>query len=254
VLPSGLCGPWGVGVHPDGTLVVADHYSIVEIDPDGALHPMGTPGYTVPVNLRGLAVGDGLVHVSTDTGQVHSGDPKAQMRLRVEGLQAPAAVLPARGGLLVAESGSGRVLHLDDEDRLSVVAEGLGAPVGLAVDDTGEGYASDRARGQVVRLSDGAVIAAGLEHPEGLAAWAGALWCLEAGAGRLTRIDPTRRSTRVVVRSLPLADQLDRVSAEHATNELSGRPAPFASLTPHEDSLLVGGSGDGSILRITVGG
>jgi hypothetical protein len=100
-------------------------------------------------------------------------------------------------------------------------------------------------------LHDGAVVAAGLARPEGLAAHDGALYVVEAAAGRLTRVDPRARTSTPVVGNLPSATLPAHVPATGSgTGAIAQRPAPYAALTAHDGGLVVGLTGTGGLLRV----
>ncbi|WP_433798985.1 hypothetical protein [Actinomycetospora sp. CA-084318] len=243
VLPPGLCGPFGLA-SPDGRLVAADHHTLAELV-DGAVraHEVGVHG------LRGLAaVGSELV-ATTEAGEVRCGSVGGRWGRRAAGLDRPCGLVAAGGEVLVAESGSGRVVRVGHAGEVDPVVSGLGQPTDLAVTD-GEVWVSDAGRGQVLRASDGLVAAAGLARPEGLVAHRGALYVVEAAAGRLTRVDPRTRTTRPVVGDLPLASLPAHVPAHGSgTGAMAQRPAPYAALTVHDDGLVVGLTGTGGALR-----
>lgn len=251
VVPSGLSGPWAIARGADHGLVVADHYSVKSVTRDGQIHVLGDPGSTTPMAVRGLITVGDEVHVTTDHGHLYTGPTAGPMSPRTEALHEPAGVLAVASGLLVVETGAGRVVHVNDRNRVRVIRDGLHEPVGLALDTQGDVYVTQRAAGLVTRLGDGAVMGAGLQHPEGLAVLHDALWCLESGAGRLVRICPSTRTSRVELDGLPLAAPPRHVSPRFATNDLSYRPVPFAPLVADRDALLIGGSADGSIIRFT---
>lgn len=119
-----------------------------------------------------------------------AGSPPAHRHERVEidgrpvisrvkiALERPRRLLfdPA-GNLLIADSGSGKILRLSPEGKVEVVADELVEPSGLALDGRGNLYVSDHAeggedRGAIVRITpDGkrTVFAGGLTAPKGLA-------------------------------------------------------------------------------------
>ncbi|WP_224391355.1 hypothetical protein [Pseudonocardia sp. ICBG1293] len=256
VLPPGLCGPWGVTA--DGVdALVADHFSLARVG-GGTVTVLGDVVTEVRGGVRGIARHrDGTV-VTTGTGVWH-GRPGAWTPL-AEGLAGASGVATVPDGVLVAETGAGRVLHLTGEGAVSVLASGLDGPVDVAVDEAGTVYATLTGGGQVVRLTrgtdggtdpgTGTVLAAGLHRPEGLAVAGGVLWCAETAAGRLLRIDPRTRSVGVAVAG-PAFD----VRPPHVPADCRGgaatRPAPFAGVAADGDgSVLVAVNGEGYVLRV----
>jgi sugar lactone lactonase YvrE len=249
VVPPGLNGPFGIAVDPRGTIVVADHYGLAEIDPDGEL-TYSWPFAAVPHGVRGVAAGPAELHLTTLRGDVHSGGPHA-LRRRVSGLADPTGVARTDdGALLVAETGGGRVLRIDPDDRITVLANGLDRPTDVTVDEQGVGYVSETGRGRIIRLADGGVVTEGLRGPEGLAAHRGGLYCLEPGGRRLSWVDPRTGATETVADGLALAVLPPHVTVP-ADPRIPRRPPPFAAIAATDDGLVVGASGDGSVLRFT---
>ncbi|MDL5158540.1 hypothetical protein [Actinomycetospora termitidis] len=235
-------GPFGLA-SVGGRLLAADHHTLATLV-DGGVHAaeVGVHG------LRGLAVVADELATTTESGEAVVGTPDGAWRRVASGLDRPSGVLAACGELLVAESGAGRVVRIGRAAEVDPVVSDLDGPADLAEAD-GEVWVSDSARGQVVRLHDGAVVAAGLARPEGLVAHAGALFVVEAAAGRLTRVDPRSRSSTPVVGNLPLAS-LPPHAVE--TSTIAQRPAPYAGLTEHDGDLVVGLTGTGGALRARV--
>jgi len=129
-----------------------------------------------------------------------------------EGFNAPGDVLAAASGeLIVADTGSGRVLRVTgpaERDR-EALAEDLVAPTGLAWSGPDAVYVSESTGGRVLRidLESNAIddVATGLDQPEGLAVTdEGAILVVEVGAKTLTRIDPTDGSRTVLAGDLPV--------------------------------------------------
>jgi len=129
-----------------------------------------------------------------------------------EGFDSPGDVLAAANGdLIVAETGTGRLLRVTgpaERDR-AIVAEGLAGPTGLAWSDQDAVYLSETAGGRLLRveLADGssATVASALQQPEGLAVTAdGAVLVVEVGARALTRFDPASGTRTVVANDLPI--------------------------------------------------
>lgn len=128
-----------------------------------------------------------------------------------EGFDSPGDVLAApNGDLIVADTGSGRVLRVTGpgESRRTLDRD-LAGPTGLAWAAPDAVYVSETGGGRVLRLGlgDGTVeeIATGLDQPEGLAVGDdGAVIVVEVGAKTLTRIDPADRSRTILARDLPI--------------------------------------------------
>lgn len=130
---------------------------------------------------------------------------------RYENFDIPHDALAApNGDLIVAETGSGRVLRVTGPapGQRSVIAEGLAEPNGLAWADDGVIFVTETAGGRLLRidLSSGErdVVASGLAQPEGVAVDSrGRALVVEVEARRLVRVSDNGRP-RVVVEALPI--------------------------------------------------
>jgi sugar lactone lactonase YvrE len=211
--PSPLNSPTGLAVATDGvrdTVYVGDLFGGVRrIDgATGAVQP------TPPVQLFQPAhvsiAGDHLIAVSQVFGTVQRLDRETLAVLASwDGFDKPGdAVETANGDLLVADTGTGRVLRVtgpEAADR-AVAATGLSRPTGLALAADGTFYIAETGAGRVLRVAPGrapAVIAEGLREPEGIALTAnGSLIVMEVGAKRLMRFDPM--DATVLAEDLPV--------------------------------------------------
>ena len=115
------------------------------------------------------------------------------------------------GDLIVAETGSGRLLRLtgpDDNDR-RVITDDLAGPTGVAWAGNDVVYVTETDGGRVVRieLDSGAtsVETSGLDQPEGIAVRDdGSMVVMEVGARQLMRIEPMGGSETVMASDLPV--------------------------------------------------
>lgn len=121
------------------------------------------------------------------------------------------AVEAVNGDLIVAETGTGRLLRITgpaESDRRVIVDE-LAGPTGIAWASEDVVYVTEAEGGRVVRveLASGAtsVESTGLEQPEGIAVTDdGAMLVVEVAARRLMRIEPMGGAETVVVTNLPI--------------------------------------------------
>ena len=165
---------------------------------------------------------------------------------------APTGVAGTEDGVLVADTGSGRVLHIADDGTVTERARGLDRPVDVATGPGGDVHVTVTGGGQVLRLNgDGhtAVVAAGLHRPEGIAADGEALWCAEAGAGRLVRIDPVTRVVSTAASGTAFDVRPPHVPVD-CRSGAARRPAPFAGVAADANGVVVGLSGEGGLLRL----
>lgn len=111
------------------------------------------------------------------------------------------------GRLIVSLRDLGQIVEIDAGDQRRIIAEGLSAPVGLALAD-GKLLVAQSARGSIVSIDmvtrDRTIVARGLRRPEGLAVAAdGTIYVVESAAARLSEIRRNGRK-RVLASHLPL--------------------------------------------------
>lgn len=253
IVRRGLNGPYGIAAGRGGTVYAVDHFSLARTTDSGAVASVDVVGGGMPTFARGAAAdGDGLA-LSTVTGEVHAYDPQRRStRRRASGLGELTGIAVGPGGeVVVAASGSGRVLRLDESDEVQVLADGLDHPVGVAVDDAGACYVGDDRRGQVLRLDDEPVVVAdGLGEPQGIAVLGDELLVIEVEHRWLRRI--CLRTGASTIEAEDLAVGLPPGGAEPPDGGgMTYRPPAFADLAVAPDgSVLVAANGEGSVLRL----
>ena len=148
------------------------------------------------------------------------------------------------GSLIVAETGTGRLLHVTGAPpgQRMVIAEGLAAPRGLAWGDGGAIYVTEAEGGRLLRVEvatgDTNVVATGLEQPEGVAVMPdGAVLVLEVGAGRLKRFDTSGGAETVVARDLPLG--------------LANGPSLYRGLAVSPSAIYLSSDVDNTLYKLT---
>ena len=221
VSQGGMTSPGGIAIAQmaDGDSVfVADFFGLREFDAATGeqigLEPtvLGVSEMYMPTTV---AVDDQhLLLTSWPDNVVWIWDPEAGMLLEdYKNVAMPLNAIRFQGDLIVAELGTGSLVRLDgatEADR-TILADGLAMPIGLAAQG-GSLWVSDAGMGQVLQVAaDGqmlpepVLVVGGLMGPEGLAiAGDGSLLVVEAGAGRLTRIDLDTGETRLVADELAL--------------------------------------------------
>lgn len=272
VVPRGLDGPYGVTVDLGGTVYAGDHYRLASLasrgGDEGEQAAVGEGSRVTSLTLlqpfvHGVTSADGLVHVTSQYGGVHTYDPGDRtMRERVTGLTEPVGItVGPDGALVVAEAGAGRVVSVDTgttaDGTVTVLAEALQHPVDVAFDAQGRCYVSDDRLGAVLRVeADGStyVVADGLAAPQGLAAVGDTLFTVETGRRRLTAITPGTGECRTEAEGLPVGqppDTAPRTEPALFTNGMPGAPRPFAGLaTAPDGSLLLSANGEGSVWQL----
>jgi sugar lactone lactonase YvrE len=247
--PRGLAGPFGVTIDLGGTVHTADHYRVAS---------PRTPDDDVTTTelltfAHGITADGDLLHLTSQYGQVRTYDRTTRaVRTRASGLDQPLGIARRRDGVLVvAEAGAGRVLTVDADDTVGVLAEGLGRPVDVAADDDGRWYVSDEEHGAVYRL-DGetpTVLADGLDRPQGIVVSDGQLFAAETGRHRIVAID-LRTGERRTAADVPGGGPSTRDQPALSAHGLPGVPRPFAGLAAAADRSLYL-AGDGVLLQLT---
>ncbi|MFC0542550.1 hypothetical protein [Kutzneria chonburiensis] len=241
IVPQGLVGPYGVTVDLGGTVHAADHYRLARPSDDEVVTE------AVAIFSHGIAAEDGLLHVTSQHGEVRTHSAET-VTVRATGLRQPVGIAVRDDGVLVvAETGAGRVVAIDD--TVTVLAEGFDEPVDVAFDAEQRCYVSDERRGVVYRLDEQPVpVAENLDAPQGLAVRDGSLLVVEAGRRRLLAVDLGTGELRVEAEDLPV-DPPD-VRALFVAG-MPGCPRPFAGLAAGPDGTLhLSANATGTVLRL----
>ncbi|MFJ7996456.1 SMP-30/gluconolactonase/LRE family protein [Streptomyces sp. NPDC096310] len=179
-------------------------------------------------------------------------------RVRATGLDQPLGIAAgADGTLVVAEAGAGRVLAIDGADTVTVLAEGLEHPVDVALDAEGRCYVSDDRLGAVLRIEDGrtVTVADGLGAPQGLAVLGAELFTVETAHRRLRAVSLTTGETRIDATGLavgPPPGVTRRTEPALHVEGMPGVPRMFAGLAVTPDgALLLSANGEGTVVRLT---
>jgi sugar lactone lactonase YvrE len=197
--PGGMSSPGGVAVivrdnKPE--VIVADLHAVRGIDPTTgastfvARNILGVS--ELGSSLSAAADGDQVILTSWLDNDVRVWDPATQKVVeQYRELGEPVDALRYMGQIVVSEHAKHRVITIDG-DNITVLAEGLEAPTGLAVRGD-ELLVADRVRGQVLSIAKAgaavtppALVVGELDGPEGIAVVEDGLVVMEAGRGRVT--------------------------------------------------------------------
>lgn len=142
----------------------------------------------------------------------------------------PGIAVSPRGALVVAEAEAGRVVAVDHGDAVTVLADGLTHPVDIAFDGQGRCHVTDDALGAVLRIDDGriTVVADGPGAPQGLAVLGDELFTVESTHRRLLAISRSTGESRVEAEDLPVAAPPGEALATPTRCWRAGRPDPPA--------------------------
>jgi len=217
---GGMVLPGGVAVIPRSqggeSVFVADCWSIRKFNglngrqEDIERHTIGFSTMAAPITVS--ADGSNLILSSYQSNAVQVWNPDThQVMENYSDLYSPMNAIRFQGDLVAAELMTGRVVRLSDQVSL---ASGLTVPAGLAASDD-DLWVGDWATGivwQIVSngqtLSEPIPVATNLAQPEGLAVEdAKHLLVVEAGAGRLSRIDLETGMVSPVAENIKLGAQ-----------------------------------------------
>jgi sugar lactone lactonase YvrE len=220
VSKGGMIAPGGVAVmpHPHGgeSVFVADLWTLREFNGQTGRpgiverHDLTVPGdITSPLTVSSF--GKNLVLSSWFGDVVQIWDPEMRVLEGEGAFMYPLNAIQFQSNIVVAELGTGSVIQWDPDTNgrvtLADSTDGIFVPAGLAATD-GNLWVSDWATGVVWQILSPHVlfpVATGLAAPEGLAVdQDGNLLVVEAGAGRLSRIDPLTGVVSKVVDGLEL--------------------------------------------------
>ncbi|MEU3647345.1 hypothetical protein AB0E59_28455 [Lentzea sp. NPDC034063] len=229
IVPQGLVGPYGITVDSGGVVHAADHYRVA--------------GERAVSFTHGVAADQDRLHTTSQYGEV-----RTDGKVRAKNLRCPLGLAVRDDGVLVvAETGAGRIIAIDADDTITVLAEGFREPMDVAFDAEQRCYVSDE---QGVHRVDGqpVLIAGGLAAPQGLAVRGDELFVVEAGRRRLLAIDLTTGEIRTEAEDLALSP-LETVPRALFVHGMPGCPRGFAGLALAPDGTLHV-SGDGAVLQV----
>ncbi len=218
ILPGGIALMRGGSGHE--SLFVADLWSLAELDANSGrlleVDRQSRAGGGIVESWTVAPDGGNVILTSWMSNAVQIWNPVANEEVSVfTDFAVPLNAIRFQGDLVVAELGTGSVSKKTGAGAKSPIATGLFVPTGLAATED-DLWVADWATGMVWKIvSDGAVlsekqlVASGLVFPEGMAVDTdGSLLVLEAGAGRLTRIDPATGQKTTLVTGLELGAAL----------------------------------------------
>ena len=254
---GGLSAPGGLAVMPteEGELILAaDAWSHRTVDPatgEVTVLPVG-PGVFGSTGVAVDATRIALTNTSP-AGMLQIIDRTTGAALASQfGFGAPYGVaFDNDGSVLIADFAADALVRVTtgEGDARSIVAEGLGGPVGLELDGRGGAYVTGYTSGSVtwVDLSTGEKIevATGLKKPEGLARLPnGKLAVADVGSKHLLIVDPGDGSVDVAAESLPVGFDLGGAGPS---------PALFTGVAVLSNGeIYVTGDADNSLLRVVL--
>ncbi len=188
---------------PDGLILISDELFITEEVEDGRVmklnintaQPEIIAILQKPEGILLLANGDLAITEDLQSGgRLVAVTPDGIVNVLLDNLEKPEGLALANDGTLyLAESGTGRILHVSGSD-VSTLIDGLHAPDQIAVATDGSIWITeDRLEGRVLRFSDGQLetIVSGIASPQGIAIEEdGWVYIAEQGLNRIIRLRP----------------------------------------------------------------
>ncbi|UUU26478.1 hypothetical protein [Streptomyces sp. DSM 40750] len=234
--PSPAAGPGGVTTHlllPFAHGITAEggllHYTsqfgnVQTYDPGSGAHRERARGLNRPIGIA-VAPDGSLVVAETGAGRVVAID--------------------------ISDSES-------DLGTVTVLAEGLDQPTDVAFDAEGRLHVSEERLGVVLRIEEGGktvVVADGLGAPQGLAVLGEELFVVETGPRRLRAVSLTTGERRIDAEDLPVGPPpgvVPRTEPALFADIMPGMARRFAGLAAAPDGTLVlSANGEGTVLRLT---
>ncbi len=217
---GGLILPGGAAVMAGDTgresLFVADVWSLAEFDVRSGrlldVDRQSRVGASIVEPWSVAPDGGNVIVTSWMSNAIQVWDPVSEASARVvTDENIPVNAIRFRGDLVVAELMTGSVVRYNAAGTRSVIAAIPGIPTGLAATDD-DLWVANFITGEVLKIvADGVVLASpqplasGLSSPEGMAVDRdGSLLVVDAGAGRLVRIDPGTGGVTTVADELAL--------------------------------------------------
>lgn len=259
IIGAGMLGPFGIAATADGHIVAADGGSIANIAPDGTIRRLsimvqpGAPGYA-----RGIAVSsDGSLLITNSAGQLARFRPGTDSEFLVNDLQEAIGVTSdGHGGAYLCEAGAGRVLAVDADGRVSVLADHLDRPTGIHRLGDGSLIVSEAGAGRLLHLNGGgtSTLLDGLAAPHGVAATAAGVFVLDYDTAGLHFLPAGGGAAQVIATNLPVGHSLGGrpEGLPGIAGILPGPILPFGGLCALPDgSLAIGADAVGAIIRLT---
>ncbi len=152
------------------------------------------------------------------------------------------------GSLLVTLLVGGKLERIAPDGKRSTVVEGLGAPVGVAVDELGQVFVTEWASGNVVQVNvdtkETKVVASGLDKPEGIAIGGiGRILVAETGTKSVVALYLATSTRETIATGIPMGLGV--------TPQFPPMGVPTGVVAASDGSLFVSADITDSIWRIT---
>ncbi len=259
--------PVAIGADARGEVCTGDDSPVDDVDTWAFAAQAGT---TIELDIDAEALGlpvdpivalfasDGTTRLAfnDDTDGPNGSDSRLQFSIPTTGTYfATVAAAPGSDGNPFPYTLHVRSVAPGPGDPITVRAENLGRPTGLAVGSTGDLFASDLTGNRVVRVSaQGGVttFAAGVQSPQGIAFDAfGHLLVASAAAGTVYRVTPEGQATPFITDAgfpfwIAVAPD-GRIWLTDVSDRSLRRYSPTGRFEARFDAIAIGGSGPGTL-------
>lgn len=238
---GGLALPRGIAQAGED-LIVSDGVSIRRVRGGTAAVLAATTIDPIPPPFAVALAAGGFAWITVPSlGEVHRVDLAARTSEKIAGgFDRPTSILAlSDGGVIVADTGAGRIVRVEADGSTRTLASGLVSPLGLAMRG-GQILTTEPTGGRILGIREGsppALIATGIAAPGGVAAdAAGHVFVAETRTGALLRIDPDGSHRKI--------------ATGFAFGDAESDPSPVAMLASFDGGILVAVPTNGSIVRI----
>ena len=238
---GGLALPRGIAQAGED-LIVSDGVSIRRVRGGIAAVLAATTIDPIPPPFAVALAAGGFAWITVPSlGEVHRVDLAARTSEKIAGgFDRPTSILAlSDGGVIVADTGAGRIVRVEADGSTRTLASGLVSPLGLAMRG-GQILTTEPTGGRILGIREGsppALIATGIAAPGGVAAdAAGHVFVAETRTGALLRIDPDGSHRKI--------------ATGFAFGDAESDPSPVAMLASFDGGILVAVPTNGSIVRI----
>ena len=238
---GGLALPRGIAQAGED-LIVSDGVSIRRVRGGTAAVLAATTIDPIPPPFAVALAAGGFAWITVPSlGEVHRVDLATRTSEKIAGgFDRPTSILAlSDGGVIVADTGAGRIVRVEADGSTRTLASGLVSPLGLAMRG-GQILTTEPTGGRILGIREGsppALIATGIAAPGGVAAdAAGHVFVAETRTGALLRIDPDGSHRKI--------------ATGFAFGDAESDPSPVAMLASFDGGILVAVPTNGSIVRI----
>jgi len=233
----------GLSQSADGTLLVSDRLSIVEVGHGGSLRRVACLPVDMHFTVTGAVISSGVLCALTADGRLmqRAADEQSFRELTITGTDDPLSCIAAFGPLVLVGRGN-ELLAIEASGAIRrSITTGLRVTAAAAFDDNV--VVCERGTGTVALFDSGtATVWTGFSDPAAVALTAEAVFVAEESARQIVRIERSTGERAIVATQLPFGSPL----AEHANGV--GPPSLCATA---DGAIVVGCSGDASLRRLT---